>query len=250
MYSFFKFGLLICLISTFICITNACKGCVNLDEYNFNKIVSRFKVVLVKFDAAYPYGDKHDVFTKFAEEMVENKNVIVGEVGVKDYGEKDNEELAKKYGIKSKDDFPALRLFTNGITNEAKEFPVKEKWDVDMIRDFIRDNSEIYIGLPGCLEKMDQLAAEFVATDDMNGKYAQIEKITHSFIEKEKEMATTYLKYMKKIISDGVDFVKQETNRLKKLLKESKIQEKKKQDLSGRLNILKSFSLNRAKDEL
>lgn len=55
---------------------------------------------------------------------------------------------------------------------------------------------------------------------------------------------------MKRILSDGINFIKQETERLKKLLKESKIQEKKKQDLSNRLNILKSFHVLNSKDEL
>lgn len=242
--------ILLCSILLTVRVVESCKGCVNLDEHNFNKIISRFKVVLVKFDMAYPYGEKHDVFTKFAEEISDNKNLIVGEVGVKDYGEKDNEELAQKYAIRSKEDFPALRLFVNGITTESISFPLKEKWDVEMLRTFVKDNSDIYIGLPGCLEKMDRFAEEFIQAEDKNEKYKEIEKETHMLVEKEKETATTYLKYMKRILSDGINFIKQETERLKKLLKESKIQEKKKQDLSNRLNILKSFHVLNSKDEL
>ncbi|XP_044763156.1 endoplasmic reticulum resident protein 29 [Coccinella septempunctata] len=250
MYSYLKSSLVLFSILLSLKLAECCKGCVNLDEHNFNKIISRFKVALIKFDMAYPYGEKHDVFTKFAEEIADNKNLIVGEVGVKDYGEKDNEELAKKYGIQSKEDFPALKLFINGVTNQAKSFPVKDKWDTEMIRNFVKDNSDIYIGLPGCLERMDQLAEEFIKADDKDEKYKEIEKETHSLVEKEKDTATTYLKYMKRVLSNGVSFIKQETNRLKKLLKESNIQEKKKQDLSNRLNILKSFHVLGTKDEL
>ncbi|KAK9886411.1 hypothetical protein WA026_016690 [Henosepilachna vigintioctopunctata] len=250
MQTFLKYYGTITLILSVTCGSQACKGCVNLDEYNFNKIVSRFKVALVKFDMAYPYGDKHDVFVEFADEIKDNKNIIAAEVGVKDYGDKENEELARRFGIKSKDDFPALKLFLNGITNEAKSFPISEKWDTGMLRDFLRDNSDIYIGLPGCLEKMDQLALEFVKASDKNEKYDDIIKVTQSFKEKEKETASTYLKYMKKIITDGFVFIKHETSRLKKLLKESKIREKKKEDLSYRLNILKSFSTTEIKEEL
>lgn len=164
-------------------VADSCKGCVNLDEYNFNKIISRFKVALVKFDMAYPYGENHDVFTKFAEDIADNKNLIVAEVGVKDYGEKENEKLAKKYGIQSKDEFPVMKLFVNGVTNEAKTFPKIEKWNVEMIRNFVKDNSDIYIGLPGCLERMDQLAGEFVKTDSKEEKYKEIEKEIHSLVE-------------------------------------------------------------------
>lgn len=238
------FYLFICCISS----SEGCKGCVNLDEYNFNKLISRFKVALVKFDIAYPYGDKHDVFTKFADEIADNKNILIAEVGVKDYGEKDNEVLAKRYGIKDKESMPSLRLFVNGITNSAKEFGKNEKWTVDNIRQFVKTNSDIYVGLPGCLEKMDMLAAEFVRSSNKEVKLEEIEKEANQLMDREKTIATTYIKYMKKVLEAGVDFIKSEKERLGKLLKEPKVVEKKKQDLSNRLNILQSFVLS--KDEL
>lgn len=46
-----------------------CKGCVSLDEFSFDKVVPGFKAVLVKFDVPYPYGEKHDVYSKLAEEV-------------------------------------------------------------------------------------------------------------------------------------------------------------------------------------
>lgn len=55
---------------------------------------------------------------------------------------------------------------------------------------------------------------------------------------------------MKKIISDDVSFVKKETERLEKILKEGKINQKKKDELSHRANILKSFVLKPEKSEL
>lgn len=53
---------------------------------------------------------------------------------------------------------------------------------------------------------------------------------------------------MKKILDNGIGFVKQEVNRLSKILKEGKVNDKKKKELSNRLNILHSFSVS--KDEL
>jgi endoplasmic reticulum protein 29 len=41
-----------------------CKGCTPLDSVSFDKLVNAFRVALVKFDVAYPYGDKHDEFAK------------------------------------------------------------------------------------------------------------------------------------------------------------------------------------------
>ncbi len=52
---------------------------------------------MIKFDTAYPYGDKHEEFAKVAVDGAEKAGLFVGEVGIKDYGEKDNEELGKRY---------------------------------------------------------------------------------------------------------------------------------------------------------
>lgn len=177
---------LISIISTAF----ACKGCVALDEYNFDKVVSRFKAVLVKFDVAYPYGDKHETYTKLADEIALNKDILVAEVGIKDYGDKENEELGKRYGIKTKDDLPAVSLFLQG-RNDPLEFPKSSEWTVDNLRNLIRDNTDIYIGLPGCLEKYDKLAMEFVgaSTKDKEKKIKETEK----FINRETENVSTIL---------------------------------------------------------
>ena len=58
------------------------------DVLTFDKMVNAFPVSLVKFDVAYPYGDKHDEFAKISEEAAELPNVFIGEVGIKDYGDK------------------------------------------------------------------------------------------------------------------------------------------------------------------
>lgn len=73
-----------------------CKGCTPLDTLTFDKLTGHFRVSLVKFDVAYPYGDKHDEFAKVAEEARDIDELFVGEVGIKDYGDKDNEELGQR----------------------------------------------------------------------------------------------------------------------------------------------------------
>jgi len=73
-----------------------CKGCTPLDELTFDKMINSFPASLVKFDVAYPYGDKHEEFAKVAVDGAETKGLFVGEVGIKDYGDKDNEELGKR----------------------------------------------------------------------------------------------------------------------------------------------------------
>jgi hypothetical protein len=35
-----------------------------LDNLTFDKLMSKFDASLIKFDVAYPYGDKHEEFAK------------------------------------------------------------------------------------------------------------------------------------------------------------------------------------------
>lgn len=55
---------------------------------------------------------------------------------------------------------------------------------------------------------------------------------------------------MKKVIASGISFVKQESARLEKILKEGKVKQKKKDELTNRLNVLKSFVKKNEKSEL
>ncbi|KRT81122.1 hypothetical protein AMK59_5402 [Oryctes borbonicus] len=241
------FALFSVLIIGVISTTLACKGCVSLDEFNFEKIITKFKAVLVKFDIAYPYGDKHETFTKFAEEIISNKDFILAEVGVKDYGEKENEALAKKYGIKGKDDLPAVKLFLGSTTENINNFTATD-FTVNNLRNFVRDNADMYIGLPGCLEHFDKLAVEFVNSPNKDEKLKEVTELSEKRPEQEKSTIKTYLTFMKKIIENGVKFVSQEKSRLNKIIKDGKLAEKKKDELSQRLNILHSFRVQ--KDEL
>lgn len=92
-----------------------CKGCTPLDSLSFDKLINKFKVSVVKFDVAYPYGDKHEEFAKFSKSGAEVEDLFVGEVGIKDYGDKDNVELADRFNVK-KDDFPVVILFMKDAT--------------------------------------------------------------------------------------------------------------------------------------
>ena len=79
----------------------------------FFQVTSRFPVSIVKFDVAYPYGPKQDAYTKMAEAARSLPDILVAEVGVKDYGDKDNSDLAERFNI-PKDKFPVVKLFVQG----------------------------------------------------------------------------------------------------------------------------------------
>jgi len=89
---------------------------------------------------------------------------LVAEVGIKDYGDKDNEELGKKYGVE-KSKFPTVLLFVvdeaTGKVDQFK-FPEEDDFKVENLKGFVRRHSGIYMPLPGCLEDFDKLSEKLV----------------------------------------------------------------------------------------
>ena len=115
-----------CVLSSISVKAATCPGCVDLDELTFDKIVKRFSAVLVKFDIAYPYGEKHEVFAKFSEQITPQiDDFLVAAVGIKDYGEKDNSKLADRYNVG--DQYPVLKLYKNGNPEDYVDYPKGER---------------------------------------------------------------------------------------------------------------------------
>jgi len=229
------------LLAIFTTPVSAVKGAVPLDEYNFDRIISRFETVLVKFDASYPYGEKHEAFRNVAEELKSSQDILIAEVGIKDFGEHDNQKLAERFGIMSKKDWPALRLFIKG---EDEPFSLNHNyiWSVDEIKKFIKEHSNVYLGLEGCIESFDKLAAEFTGSSAKQAVIARTEKEASSLkSQTDKKSAEIYIKYMKKILEKEA-FVQDETKRLHKIIQEGKVKAEKKHDLQIKSNILSSFS--------
>ena len=58
----YKFLTLVISLTTlaFAGAADNCKGCIALDTLTFDKMLKHFKVSIVKFDVAYPYGDKQE----------------------------------------------------------------------------------------------------------------------------------------------------------------------------------------------
>ena len=78
-------------------------------------------------------------FEKVAIDGAEVDELLVGEVGVKDYGDKDNEDLADRFGAK-KDDFPGNQ---SGGSQLFYSFSAKAT-------DMMRVNETVFAVVLGC----------------------------------------------------------------------------------------------------
>ena len=254
-----------------------CKGCTPLDTLSFDKLLSKFKVSVVKFDVAYPYGDKHDEFAKFSTSAAELEDLFVGkttfvhllihsslnvfsncylgEVGIKDYGDKDNADLADRFNV-IKEDYPVVILFVHdnkGGKIHNHRF-AGEDFSEDNLKSFVRQKSGLYLPLPGCLEEFDNLADALMTAQDAGSKgriIVEAEKASDKLRDDKfkKGKADIYIKVMHKVVSEGEAFISKEVDRVKKVL-EGKVSEGKKKELEHRINILKSFARQKSKDEL
>jgi len=247
MASFALAELFLVLVLSYIVICNAsnAKGAVPLDSWTFDKVVKKFKAVFVKFDTPYPFGDKHDEFSKVAEAARTVDDLLIAEVGIKDYGEQENHDLADRFGIK-KDDLPVIKLFVDGVPGGHD---YEDEFKADEMKKFIRMKSGVYIGLSSCLEKFDNLAMDFMNAKEehRNIILSQAEKLARQYNDvTQKKSAETYVKLMRKVIEKGDDLVHAEFERLSNLQK-GKITKTKRDEMQSRLNILQSFTV---KDEL
>lgn len=83
------------------------------------------------------FGEKYDAFKKFAESAANTKDLLIAEIPVTDYGEKENDQLAQEYNV-VKADFPAYKLFLKG-----KSTPIDYTGDKteDDLKRFLSKNS-------------------------------------------------------------------------------------------------------------
>jgi len=228
-----------------------CAGCTPLDVLSFDKIINRFRASLVKFDVAYPYGEEHDEFAKVAKDAAEAGDLFVGEVGVKDYAEKDNQELAERFQL-TKDDYPSAFLFVKNTEGKVETFRFVGEFSAAKLKNFIRQKSGIYLPLPGCIEEFDLLVDKLLRSGKEDQK--KVLREAEDFWDKVHgpkmhKRADIYVKIMRKIVDTDISFVTKEEQRLKKL-SGGKITLEKKEEMEERLNILKSFSLQEGKEEL
>jgi endoplasmic reticulum protein 29 len=214
------------------------RGILKLDNTTFDRVVDGTKSVFVRFDKEYSYGDEHDAWKDFAGKVGgSSADMLVADVGVSEYGDKDNSDISDRYSIKS-DDFPQYRLWlkTKPSTADPIAYTGAKKSD-DFLR-FVQTEAGVWVGLPGQIKELDALAKEFAK--DPAGVTSKAEKEVAAAGDKDAEYAKYYMKVMTKLAASK-DFVSKETERLKKMIDDGSVKPAKKEQFGRRLNILSSF---------
>jgi len=214
------------------------RGILKLDNTTFDRIIDGSRNAFVRFDKEYSYGDEHDAWKEFAKTVGDSSaDMLIIDIGVSEYGDKDNSDISDRFSIKS-DDFPQYRLWPKGKASSAE--PVKyagEKKADDFLR-FIQSEAGVWVGMPGQVKELDALAKEFTTGD----KAAALKKATaFKPDEKDADSSKYYVKVMTKATADG-EFVTKETARLKKMMDDGSVKAEKKSQFGRRLNMLSSFA--------
>jgi len=224
------------------------KGSTPLDAWTFDQIVNRERNVLVKFDKNYPYGDKEDAFKELCKRLGEaGANLLVGVVGVEEYGDKLNQDLADRFGVKNSD-FPVYKLFQK---DQDKPLDYTGEITADALSAFVVEHGGVYLALPGQLKAFDELALKFMAASTERAAIQAETQVAAEALSKPKELESGkyYALVMKRIAEKGDGFVASETARVKKV-SGGQITPEKKELFGKRLNILSSFKVSADKKEL
>jgi endoplasmic reticulum protein 29 len=151
----------------------------------------------------------------------------------------------------TKEEYPTVILFVkNNQEGSLNHYKFAQDFTAENLKNFIKENSGVRLPLQGCIEQFDVLADEFLASSKTE-KETVIRSAGASakgFESPDKEKAETYVKIMRKLMTDA-DFLAKEETRLNKVLA-GKLTKEKKASMEERLNILKSFNNPSGKDEL
>lgn len=217
------------------------RGILKLDNTTFDRLVDGSRHIMVRFDKEYSYGDEHDAWKDFAKTVGESSaDVLICDVGVSEYGDKDNSDLSDRFSIKS-DDFPAYRFWAKGSSSSADPVVYSSAKKKDDFLRFIQEKAGAWIGLAGQVKEMDMLAKEFLKSSDKAAVAKKAEEAAKAVDAKDADSAKYYVKVMTKAAGDA-DFVTKETTRLKKMIDDGSVKPAKKEQFGRRLNMLSSFA--------
>ncbi|ETO10714.1 endoplasmic reticulum protein 29 [Reticulomyxa filosa] len=208
--------------------------------FYFEKQIKSFQFVsLQKRFRVYVY------WKSLANEIASSPKVLLAEVGVTEYGDKENQELLARFSIK-KETFPQFRLFKAGVKSTDPIALTDKYITLSTLNLFLKSNG-VWIGLEGCIEEFDLLAKELMETQDRN-TYDKLGEKGKQLLEKlsdeeQIQSANYYMKVMAHVVQEGKEYVRSELSRLQNMSsKQKNLNLEQLRWFRVRSNILSSFA--------
>lgn len=107
-----------------------------------------------------------------------------------------------RYDVKDKDDIPGIRIFL-GDVNKVVTFPKNGDYSLSNLRSFLRDNVDIYIGLPGCLKDFDKIAVGFAKGSNQQEKLKEAEQLKQTLTS---EVCFLFILFYGLVFGDLISF--------------------------------------------
>jgi hypothetical protein len=234
-------------IQTINSLSNPANGSINLSTLAFDKILKRFKYLLVKFDVELPHNMRHKVFVSLAGDVFYHKGFLISEVRINRHGTSNN-GIAERFGVVFSR-LPYYFLFRFGNT-ATPEIYYDDTLMKDQLKHFLIESTDLYIPMDGCLEDMDPLAHRFIEEESNRRELLkQMEAYLPGENETSKYVVNSYQVYVKiaqRLVRMGAGargFLEDEKYRLRKVL-EGNLSPQKRESVGRHINILMQFRRN------
>eukprot|EP01027_Heterolobosea_sp_BB2_P023834 GEZU01035857.1.p1 GENE.GEZU01035857.1~~GEZU01035857.1.p1 ORF type:complete len:386 (-),score=184.82 GEZU01035857.1:10-1113(-) len=214
---------------------------IDLDEYNFDKIVmDPTKDVLVEFYAPWCGHCKRLApdYEKVAATFKNEKNVVIAKIDADKY-----KSIASKYGVTG---FPTIKFFPRN--DKQNPLAYDQSRSADAIVNYINEKAGTFRKLGGALTEQagrvaafDELAKKFISADASARAdiIKQAETELANLADDVKAYAQYYIKVMNNIASKGEGFLAKEKARLQKVIENGTAANL--DSFYSRINVLSAF---------
>jgi len=236
-------------------------GALSLDNTNFDKVRQINGVsLLAKVDAVSYDETSGGDFAKLCSQGQFVKNLLFGEVGVEEHGDQVNQDLAKRYKVKSSD-FPVYLLFKPGQEEPLRFAPFPDpaaiephdwdadedgEWEAPEITEATAENLAVWLRLQGIkipaegqILELDEAAEAFLKGGRTDSDLEAAKKVAEAYGADPK--AAIYIKTMEKIKAKGVEYPEKEIARVGKIM-DGKVTPAKRSELQAKVRILQVFA--------
>jgi len=153
-----------------------------------------------------------------------------------------NLDVAKKLGLAPTFKYPRLFLFKTGSPDPIP-YPESGKFSDAAFTSFVAKHSDFFLGIDGLEPRFEAITKRFARSHSIeyDALIAEAEAALDPLPENQRVHADYYVKIMKKVRENGIEFVTKEQKRLKKILDSESLSGKKKAEQQAKLNIVSQF---------